>query len=232
MTNADAPSVSVVIPSFNEVGNVQRVALDALKVLVARGLASYEIVLVDDGSTDGTGAAMDSLAARHVAVRVARHERNRGLGAALRTGFAYCRGSLVTWIPGDGQFDLADVLTGLDHFPQRDVVVVLRKGPKHPLRGLITLCFHGLIRLLYRFDATDMCGIFIVKRAVLEQACATSDDVFFNLEVPIACVRQGRSIGQILVLLKPRLSGKSKVDNLRTFLANLQEMLRFRFRRQ
>ena len=77
-----------------------------------------------------------------------------------------------------------------------------------------------------------MCGIFIVTRTVVEQARATSEDVFFTLEVPIACARQGRSIGQIVVPLKARLSGKSKVDNVRTFGTNLQEMLRFRFRRQ
>ena len=113
-------------------GNVDRVAIDALEVLEGWGLGSCEIVLVDDGSTDGTGGAMDAVAARHVALRVVRHERNRGLGAALRTGFAHCHGSVVTWIPGDGQFDLADVLAGLDHFPQRDVVVALRRGRKHP----------------------------------------------------------------------------------------------------
>jgi dolichol-phosphate mannosyltransferase len=223
------PCVSVVVPCFNEAECVEPVARGALAALEKWSPARFELVLVDDGSTDGTRAAMERVAGSCASVRLVSHETNQGLGAALRTGFAACTGSVVTWIPGDGQFDLPSVLAGLPLLPAHDIVVALRQGRKDPIRGLITLGFHGLTRLLFGFDPTDMCGIYIVKRDVLIGLQPRSRDIFLNLEIPILCARQGRSVGHITLAIHPRLSGRSKVASVRTFVKNFWEMLRFRF---
>lgn len=222
------PYLSVVIPAYNESANVDQVVAAALDALKQRGVGSYELLLVNDGSTDDTWSRMERLAREVPGVRAFAHDTNRGLGAALRTGFANARGELIVWIPGDGQFDLGGILAGLPQMETKEIVVVLRTGRTESTRNLISTCFHGLTRLLFRFEATDVCGIYIIKRETLEQIRPRSSDIFLNLEIPILCVRHNKPLGQITVPIQPRLSGVSKVANVRTMAKNLFEMLRFR----
>lgn len=222
------PYLSVVIPAYNESANVDRVAVGALDALQQRGVGSYELLLVNDGSVDDTWSRMERLAREVPGIRAFTHATNLGLGAALRTGFANARGDLIVWIPGDGQFDLADILAGLPQLETKEIVVVLRTGRKGSTRSLITACFHGLIRLLFRFEATGVCGIYIIKRKTLEEIRPRSSDIFLNLEIPILCVRHNKPLGRITVPTQPRLSGVSKVANVRTMAKNLFELLRFR----
>ena len=224
-----AIALSIIIPSYNEGSNVIQVLHHATGTLEKLHHSSYELLLVDDGSTDDTGSVMDTLAQANPAIRVFHHPRNAGLGTALRTGFQQAAGEVITWIPGDGQFDLAEVLAGLTQLPEKDCVVAIRQGRKEVTRSLISFCFHGLIRLLFRFDATDICGIWLIKRKVLAEINPQAQDIFLNLEIPLLCVRHRKKIGQITVLIQPRLSGVSKVRNFRTMAKNLFELLRFRF---
>lgn len=221
--------LSIVIPAFNEGANIAHVIRAAESVLAGLTLTSYELLVVDDGSSDDTPAVAATLAEASPAIRLLRHDRNRGLGAALRTGFAAAIGEIITWIPGDGQFDLGEVLAGLPQMESRDIVVALRQGRKEITRSFISTCYHGLIRFLFRFEATDMCGIYLIRRSVLEELQPRSNDIFLNLEIPLSCVRLGKPLGTIVVTVKPRLSGVSKVTNIRTLALNLFELFRYRF---
>jgi dolichol-phosphate mannosyltransferase len=219
----------LVIPAYNEAGIVEDAVLGALRVLDARQLASYEVVLVDDGSSDPTLSVLRTIERRQPAVRVLAHERNRGLGAALRTGFEHCRGEVLTWIPGDGQFDLREVLEGLPLMQQYDIVVALRDTVTQSSRIVITWCFHLLTWTLFRFNATDMCGIYLIRRSVLEEIRPQAQNIFYNLEIPILCVKHGKRMAKIQLRLRPRLGGASKVSNARTLRRNLIEMARIWF---
>jgi glycosyltransferase involved in cell wall biosynthesis len=101
--NHTALLLSVVIPVFNEVATIDRLIATVLDVEVEK-----EIIVVDDYSTDGTRAALDALAASHDNIRVIRHEKNRGKGAALRTGFAQARGRFVIVQDADLEYDPAE----------------------------------------------------------------------------------------------------------------------------
>src|SRR5262245_56356669 len=97
------PDLSVVVLAYNEAQNLRPAALELLRELEASG-RSFELVLVDDGSTDGTGAIADELAAGHRGVRAVHHGTNLGLGGGYRTGLREATGDLVTFFPADGQF--------------------------------------------------------------------------------------------------------------------------------
>lgn len=221
-------SLSLIIPFFNEEPNVNQVVHHALTILGNRPMA-FEVILVNDGSVDNTGAIMEEIARCNPNVHAIHHSKNCGLGAALRTGFDKATGSFITWIPGDGQFDLEEVLAGMRQMPQKDCVLAIRKGRNAATRSIISLCFHGLIRVLFRFDATDVSGVWIIKKSVLQEISPRSNDIFLNLEIPLLCVRHQKQLGSITVFVKPRLSGVSKVANLRTMAKNLWEMMRFRY---
>jgi len=223
------PYLSLVIPAYNEACIVEKAVLDALTLLDAQHADSYEVVLVDDGSSDATLSVLRTIESRRSAVLVVAHERNRGLGAALRTGFENCRGEVLTWIPADGQFDLREVLQGLPLMREYDIVVALRRGEGHFKRIAITSCFHFLTWMLFRFNAAGMCGIYLIRRGVLEEIRPQAQNVFYNLEIPILCVKHGKRLARIQVGLLPRLGGVSKVSNMRTLSRNLVEMARIRF---
>ena len=220
--------LSVVIPSYNERANIGQVVDDARKAIESRRVPSYEIILVDDGSSDGTGEVAADISRGNPNVTVVSHERNRGLGAALRTGFDVATGEIITWVPGDGQFDLGAVLDGLPQMQTKDIVLALRQGRKEVTRSLISNCYHGLIRVLFKFDAKDMCGIYIIKRPVLQEIRPRSNDIFLNLEIPLSCARLKKPIGTIVLQIKPRLSGVSKVTNVRTLARNMFELFKYR----
>ena len=97
--------VSLFLPCYNEADNVARTARQALDVLGRLG-ADFEVIIVDDGSTDATGEIADSLAAENDRVKVIHHRRNRGYGAALQSGFKAAQKELVFYTDGDGQFDI------------------------------------------------------------------------------------------------------------------------------
>lgn len=223
------PVISLVIPGYNEAANVPRVVAEAVQAFEEQGIG-YEIIQVDDGSTDDSFDVMQTLA-KDDRIRALRHTRNRGLGAALRTGFEGCRGEYVSWLPADGQGDIRAVLDSLQLMESTDLVVGIRHVKRDIFRGLITVCFHLLIRSFFSFDPVNMCGFYTIRRSLLEQLSPTSENVFLNIEIPILCAKKGVRIRQISIDLKPRLSGTSKVANLRTLSKNVIEILRARFAR-
>lgn len=111
---------SIIIFCFNEVGNLRKVVADVLEIL-ARMASQYEVILVNDGSTDGTDALCNELAARHECIRAVHHPTNMGIGEALRTGYREAGHDYICAIPGDGQFRITDLLQLSPFDPDRFV---------------------------------------------------------------------------------------------------------------
>jgi glycosyltransferase involved in cell wall biosynthesis len=225
------PAVSIVIPAYNEEGNIVTVVREAAAALQRRGISEAEILLIDDGSRDGTGAAMRAVQDQLHGVRVIQHPVNRGLGAAIRTGLEASAGEAVFWVPGDGQYAVDEVLAALPLLSDAEVVVGLRSARGDVARGVISRCFHALILLLFRFDASRMSGIFVIRRSTLAQLQPRSADVFLNYEIPLLCIGSGYRLAQVDVSVRPRASGVSKVVNTRTIGRILWDMLCFRIMR-
>src|SRR5262249_41631300 len=118
--------LSVFLPCFDEEANVARTVEGALTVLRERDLDRFEVIVVDDGSRDRTGAIADDLAEQYDEVHVVHHAQNQGYGAALRTGFEAAKFSWVFFTDGDGQFDLGEIVGFLDAAETVDVVIGYR----------------------------------------------------------------------------------------------------------
>jgi glycosyltransferase involved in cell wall biosynthesis len=225
-----ADAVSLIVPACDESGSIEGTVREAVAAFARHGIERQEIVLVDDGSRDDTRAVMDRLGRELPTVRVVTHDVNRGLGAAIRTGLSAAHGDILLWVPGDGQYAVNDLLHGLSLLDSGGVVIGLRRARGDVARGLVSRCFHGLIFLFFRFDASRMSGLFMIRRAVFERLRPQSGDVFLNYEIPLLCVRHGLRVEPLDVTLHPRRSGVSKVVNARTIGRILWEMARFRLR--
>ena len=117
--------LSVVVPCFNEEGNIARVVDQAARV--GRRLATeLEIIVVDDGSTDATAEVLTSLSTAISELKVVRHPRNRGYGAAVRSGLAHASMEYVFLTDGDGQFDLHELGDAVSLLSDHDVVAGYR----------------------------------------------------------------------------------------------------------
>jgi glycosyltransferase involved in cell wall biosynthesis len=222
------PQLSVVIPAFNE-----QESLEATVKAVVAALpdpARSELVIVNDGSTDGTLAVATTIAESSTTASVVVVDRptNGGMGQALASGFARATGDVITWIPGDGEYDLDEVLHGLENLDTSDIVLVRRNSRGQVGRNIVSSIMYGLIRVLFGFNATGYCGIFIIGRARWQQLTIRSGDVFFTLEVALRARHAGWKISYVTAEWRPRRAGRSKVFRPTVMLRNVIELFRFR----
>lgn len=168
--NPAVRSVSGVLPCYNDAATIGSL-VQRLHGALARCGVPFEIIVVDDGSTDGSGAVLTGLEAAVAELRVVRHSQNRGYGAALRSGFGAARFEWVFYTDGDGQYDAGEV-TALLELAAEDVDWV--QGWKVTrqdawFRRVIGAAYHRLVRILFRVGITDTdCDFRLIRRALLE----------------------------------------------------------------
>jgi glycosyltransferase involved in cell wall biosynthesis len=226
---AEALEFSVVIPAYNESHNVVVVVDEAVQRLDASPYAgTWEIILVDDGSTDDTAEIVDRLAAADRRVRAIHHPSNRGFGAALKTGYASARGRLVTLISGDGEISVDQPLELAKAMGSADLVISTRVRDVHTSRSVLTAAFAFLTKAITGFDAADMSGVYVINRGVLQTLLLKSNTGVVNFEVVMRCAARGCEIRSGVTRARPRLSGESKVTNARTIVRVLGELLALR----
>ena len=226
-TTQPSPRLSVVIPAYNEQESLD----DTVKAVVAAlpEPARSQLVIVNDGSSDNTLSVAHNIAASCPAmVVVVDRTTNGGMGQALASGFEKATGDVITWIPGDGEYDLGEVLTGLDELRTADLVLVRRNSRGQVGRNIVSSIMYGLIRLLFRFDARRYCGIFLVNRDRWTELTIKSGDVFFTLEVALRATDLDWNIAYVSAEWRPRRAGRSKVFRPTVMLRNLIELIRFR----
>lgn len=232
MAAAPPIALSVVVPAFNEERNVAPVVREIVDAIGREAwIGGYEIVLVDDGSRDGTGTVMERLAAECPQVRVLRHPSNRGYGAALRTGFAATRGEFVTSITADGEIGMDNPLRLFREMEGHDMMLSGRTRSVGSGRTALTFGVNWVSRLLLGFWPDDSVGAWVVRGEYLRSFPLRSDTGLVNLEVMLHCRDRKLRIGKSGVThARPRLSGQSKVTNLPTILRTLWEMWQLRRR--
>jgi glycosyltransferase involved in cell wall biosynthesis len=191
---------------------------------------SYELVIIDDGSSDGTSELADRLTEEHPEVTVVHHGENRGLGGVYRTGFALARGEYVTFFPADGQFP--ETIHASFYPLVEDWDMVLGNLPRRNGRGVGAL-LGRIERMLYRAAFGKMPrldGVFIFRRDILNRLELKSVGRGWTIvwELVLRAHRGGYRIVGCPISLLPRTHGVSKVNNLPTIAANVRQLLTLR----
>lgn len=220
--------LSVVIPAFNEADNLEPVVRETLGALTRDPLTpSFELIVVNDGSTDGTAAMADRLASAHANVVAVHHPVNRGFGAALKTGFAATRGRYVSFISADGEV-APDQVTGLlRDIGDAGMILGRRERDVTAYREVVTFSMNVLMWLLLGF-VPKAAGIYVVRGDLVRRMTLRSDTGLVNLEIQLYCREWGFPIAWGVTHVRPRLSGESKVLNARTMFRTFLEMAKLR----
>jgi len=215
----------VVIPALNEAANLEHAIEGVVRVLGPRAPA-LDIIVVDDGSTDGTKCESERLSARYPGrIRCVSHEYNRGYGAALRTGARHARGDLVTFVMADGQFNAQCVLRLLPFIDSADIVLGIREARQDPSLRLLTAATYRLLaRPLLGAGYRDLnCGK-LYRASALRQMDLFCEGPVIDTEILVWAKRLNLRLCAVRVPHFPRRSGRSKATNRRNLLLVWREL--------
>jgi dolichol-phosphate mannosyltransferase len=208
-------SLSLILPAFNEAVGIAQSLQEADDAL-ARFAHDYEIIVVDDGSDDGTGEVVAQVAAVRPRIRLVRHATNRGYGAALRTGFEAARGERIAFTDADGQFDLADLERLVALTDATPIVVGRRVDRQDPwTRRFYSWGYNQLVRRLLGTGVRDCdCALKVYRREALARLLPDSTHFFVNTEMLTRARQLRLPIAEVDVAHRPRRCGVSKVSLL------------------
>jgi len=202
------PFLSVVIPVYNERDNLHPLTAQALKALTGQ-VPSFEIIFVDDGSTDGSGPLLDQLARDHVEVRVFHFDRNYGQTAAFDAGFRRATGELIATLDGDLQFDPHDILKLLPLAERYDLVCGWRRNRHDTLVKRLSSRIANTVRNAVIHDGVhdSGCSLKIFRRCVVERI-----PLFEGMHrfFPALARMHGFTLTEVPVGHYPRAHGESK----------------------
>ena len=218
-------SLTYFFPAFNEAGNVTPLVERALEVLQPY-CRHLEVIIVDDGSTDGTQAEAEALAGNHPGVRYLRHEQNLGYGEALRTGLSAANGELVFYTDGDRQFDLLELDRLWPQLEVADVVAGYRlKRADPPHRLFIARTYNTIIRLLFGLRVHDVdCAFKLLRIEVAHRVRPHSGGAFFSAEFLLRARKLGYRMVEVGVTHYPRTVGRPKGATPAVILRTFREM--------
>lgn len=221
--------VSIVLPAHNEYENLPSL-IGAITTCMNNLGWEYEIIIVNDGSTDDTKRIIEELRKRDSHIAIVEHAKNRGYGAALRSGFSAATKEWVFFTDSDRQFDINEIATLAEYTDTADLVIGYRKNRQDPfLRRLNGRIFKLAVDILFGLFVKDIdCAFKLIRRRVIERVGLESNGALINTELLVRAKRLGYLIRQIPVSHYPRLKGKPSGGSIKVIFRAMKEILLFR----
>lgn len=220
-------SLSVFFPDYNDGGTIASMALAALKVC-EQVTDDYEVVVVNDASTDYSQEVLDDLAAKYDHFRFIRHETNRGYGGALRSGFAAATKEWVFYTDGDAQYDpheLVKLIAALR--PGVDMVNGYKIARSDPIfRIIIGRIYHYGVKFMFRLRLRDTdCDFRLISKAALNNITLTSNTGMITVELQRKLQDAGYRFAEVPVHHYHRSYGESQFFNFPRIFRTLTGLL-------
>lgn len=223
------------VPFWNEVEGALRtirVLDEAASHLTSRGVVdSVEIVTVDDGSTDGTGALLDECGSWCSNLHVTHHESNQGLGGALRTGFRACTSDWIFYTDSDLPVDplVSEHALRAAHLHDADIVACYRldRTGEGRRRAVLSAAYNVAVRAVTRLPVRDVnFAAKLVRRNAVVDHLPVSNSLFFDAEMLARSVRAGATVQQIGVDYFPRSAGTSTLSSAKSIRDTAADLVR------
>jgi glycosyltransferase involved in cell wall biosynthesis len=209
---AEKYSISAFFPAYNDEGSIGKI-IHTMAWLLPKLTTNYEVVVVNDGSVDGTGDLLRALAQIYSFLKVIEHNINRGYGAALKTGFASCTKDLIFYTDGDGQYDVEELPQLLAVFSEKvDLVNGYKISRSDPLyRIVVGLIYQHLMRFLFHLSVKDVdCDYRLFRRSLLNGAPLSCSSGMICVEMMKKFQNQGCRMIEVPVHHYHRFHGSSE----------------------
>ena len=211
------PGLSIFFPAYNDGGTIASLVILAVQI-AGRLTPDFEVIVVNDGSTDATRDIVDDLVRTYPNVRGIHHQQNRGYGAALRTGFAAATKDLIAYTDGDAQYDPAELPMLWNRLtPEADMVTgykISRSDPWH--RVVIGRIYHHTVKFLFRLRVRDVdCDFRLMRREIFDRVKLEKDTGVICLEMMRKIQDAGFRVVEVPVHHYHRLHGRSQFFNFR-----------------
>jgi len=227
--NVSSVSISVVIPAFNEEENVERVVGQAISELKKK-VKDYEVLVVDDGSTDKTGKILDKISKKNRRVRVLHHKKNKGFTGAILSCYRNAKKHLIFLAPADGEFDFKELEKFVDGIRGFDVAVGYRVGSTRSIfRKINSKGFHLLTRFFFGIKFREISAVILWRKPVLDSLSVTSDEsaALIEPELIYQALKKGYKFTEVPFRFTARIAGESKGAGVRMIIRTFFEMLKF-----
>lgn len=222
-------SLSIIIPAYNEEGNLANTVGDTVKY--ARKICEkFEIVVVNDGSTDKTAEVAESLTKKYKKLKVFHHKKNKGLATAWKTAISHAKNDIILYIEGDGQQPFKDQIALLRKIKNADLVLGTRsyRFDYTFFRILLSYGYLFLIWLLFGLTYKDVGWSQAYRRTIFNKIKMKSVTPFFDTEVVIKAKRLGFRVTEARSYYRSREKGSTSLGNIKTAYIMFKEMIKMR----
>jgi glycosyltransferase involved in cell wall biosynthesis len=226
-TVAPASGLSIFFPAYNDSGTIASMVIRAVKA-ASELTSDFEVIVVDDGSADGTAEIADELARTYPQVRAIHHPKNRDYGAALRTGFRAATKDLIFYTDGDAQYDPTELRLLWDKMaPGIDLVngyKISRADPLH--RIVIGRIYHYIVSFLFGLKLRDIdCDFRLMRRGIFDRINLEKTSGIICVEMIKKIQDAGFVFAQVPVHHFHRAFGKSEFFNYRRLFRTMRDLL-------
>src|SRR3989338_10932587 len=221
--------LSIVLPAHNEADNLPSLIKEVTEYMQGLGW-DYEIIIVNDGSTDKTKEVSERLQGDDNRIKLVNHPKNRGYGGALRSGFATATKEWVFFMDSDRQFSIKEITKLALFMNDADMIIGYRQNRQdHLIRKINAGIFNLAVNILFGLWIRDIdCAFKLIKKEVVDKADLESNGALINTELLVRAKKLGYRIKQLPVSHYPRLSGTQSGASIKVILRAIKEILLFR----
>jgi glycosyltransferase involved in cell wall biosynthesis len=225
------PSISLVLPAYNEAENIGPLIGEAVPALEANA-DDYEIIVVDDGSADGTAQATQRAVEKNPHVRLLQHPVNKGFGAAVFTGITSAAKEWIFYTDADRQFVLSELAKFVPSMQKADLIAGYRAPRRDPfMRVLYGKGWTMICTILFGYTVRDVdCGFKLFRREIIQELAPqiASRGATFSIEWLVRAKRAGYRFVELPVSHRPRVAGSQTGANVNVIVRAFRELIRFR----